>query len=71
MFKKRRPTANQQEPMTSASASIGSGGTTTPPIPSDNLSDIVLNNDADISSSEYARKRRELMELARDLRALG
>jgi hypothetical protein len=67
MFKKRRPTTNQQEPR-AASITISNGsGDATP----DNLSDIVLDNDVDISSSEYARKRRELMELARDLRALG
>jgi len=67
MFKKKlRPSANQPEPR--ASTSNASTDATTL---SDNLSDIVLNNDADISSSAYARKRRELMELARDLRALG
>ncbi len=34
-------------------------------------SDTDIAIDGDISSSEYARKRKELMELAKDLRALG
>jgi hypothetical protein len=42
----------------------------------DTVSDTVSTNDADISSggitsSEYARKGRELMKLANDLRAMG
>jgi hypothetical protein len=50
--------------------------TTPTDVVADTVSDIVSTNDADISSgditsSEYARKGRELMKLANDLRAMG
>ena len=50
--------------------------TTPTDVTADTVSDIVSTYDADISSgditsSEYARKGRELMTLANDLRAMG
>jgi len=50
--------------------------TTPTDVTADTVSDTVSTNDADISSgditsSEYARKGRELMKLANDLRAMG
>jgi len=44
-----------------------SNGTPSP----DDLSNTVSTNIFDISSSEYARKRKELMKLAKALRAMG
>jgi hypothetical protein len=50
--------------------------TTPTDVMADTVSDTVSTNDADISSgditsSEYARKGRELIKLANDLRAMG
>ena len=76
-----RPTAVRLDMLgymfSGSNSSTSSGFDTTPTdVTADTMSNIVSTNDADISSgditsSEYARKGRELMKLANDLRAMG